>query len=361
MLTAVSLLAACGGGTSGGDSAFMPATLRISATPTATSVQATQYIDVSVRVTQANGTTVADGTQVHSTVTPGSNGVLQSFRDGSLGTSTGITVGGIANFRFTAAGAGGSTALTFSVTDAASPSRSTSTTITVNVTPEPPPPDLSWRITATPGATTLAAYTSTDVTVRVTRADGSLVPDGTIVNAVTIPASSATITELASTVGGVARFTYTAGGAAGPSTARFSTTDPDSPDTVVTTEVNFTITEGPRYIIQATPVRTSLPAYTSTDVTVTVRNANGSQVVDGTMVSAVATPENSGFVNAVGGGVPTVATVAGIAKFTFTAGASPGTSTATFSVADPSDPNKTSKAEVVFTITEGHPGDPGPD
>jgi len=48
-----------------------------------------------------------------------------------------------------------------------------------------------------------------------------------------------------------------------------------------------------------------------------------------------------------------VATVAGIAKFTFTAGASPGTSTATFSVADPSDPNKTSKAEVVFTITEG--------
>ena len=51
VLTATSLLVACGGGTSGGDSAFQPATLRITANPSANSVRAGGHINVAVKVT----------------------------------------------------------------------------------------------------------------------------------------------------------------------------------------------------------------------------------------------------------------------------------------------------------------------
>ena len=350
VLTVVSLLAACGGGTSGGDSAFQPASWKISATPTANSVQSGSFINVAVKVTQANGANVADGTTVNSAVSPAANGaIFADLGGGNMGGPSGSTVGGVANFYFVADGPGGSTTLTFSVVDPATPNRALSTTVTVNVTPPPPPPDLSWRISAEATTTTLAAHTSADVTVRVTRADGSLVPDGTLVNATTIPASSGSIDESATTVGGVARFTYTAGGSAGTSTARFSTTDPENPGETITADVVFTITEGGRYLIEATAVSTELAAYTSTDVTVTVKNADGSQVPDGTIVSAITAPSGSGSVAAVDGGT----TIAGIARFTFTAGGNAGTSTATFSVADPDDPGQTSKVDVVFTITEG--------
>src|SRR5690606_36690430 len=77
LVTAVSLLAACGGGYSGGDSAFQPATVQITATPTATSVQACQSNEIAVKVTHANVTNVAGGTLGNSTSTSATNGVLE--------------------------------------------------------------------------------------------------------------------------------------------------------------------------------------------------------------------------------------------------------------------------------------------
>lgn len=135
VLTAVSLLTACGGGSSGGDSAFQPANWKIVATPAATSVQSGNYIEVSVRVTQANGTAAADGTLVSTQVTPAANGSLRHISNGQLGGNSGGTVGGTVNFRFIATGAGGSTTLTFSTTDTATPGRSYSTTAAISVTP----------------------------------------------------------------------------------------------------------------------------------------------------------------------------------------------------------------------------------
>lgn len=149
VLTATSLLVACGGGTSGGDSAFQPATLRITANPSANSVRAGGHINVAVKVTQANGANVADGTNVSGVVSPAANGRLQVETNGTLGGASGPTVGGEVNFRFTGAGDGGPTKLTFSVTDSAAPGRSVSTTITIDVTTTGPDPRLTLAATRT--------------------------------------------------------------------------------------------------------------------------------------------------------------------------------------------------------------------
>lgn len=336
VLTVVSLLAACGGGTSGGDSAFQPASWKISATPTANSVQSGSFINVAVKVTQANGANVADGTTVNSAVSPAANGaIFADLGGGNMGGPSGSTVGGVANFYFVADGPGGSTTLTFSVVDPATPNRSLSTTVTVNVTPPPPPPDLSWRISAEATTTTLAAHTSADVTVRVTRADGSLVPDGTLVNATTIPASSGSIDESATTVGGVARFTYTAGGSAGTSTARFSTTDPENPGETITADVVFTITEGASLLIDIEPAATVVRMQSRTDVTVRVRTAEGAIVPDGTVVNAVVVPDSRGLVIGTQSNAPNAATVGGVASFAFISGNQAGTAAVEFSVVHP--------------------------
>ncbi len=147
VLTAVSLLVACGGGTSGGDSAYQPAQMRITVTPTATSVRAGTFINLAVRVTQANGTTVGDGTTVSGTVSPAANGRLQVESNGALGGTSGTTVGGLVNYRFTGAGAGGATQLTFSTTDPASPGRSISSTVTIQVNTTGPDPRLQLAAT----------------------------------------------------------------------------------------------------------------------------------------------------------------------------------------------------------------------
>lgn len=150
VLTAVTLLAACGGGSSGGDSAFQPAMWKISATPSSNSVQSGNYIDVAVRVTQANGSNVPDGTSVNASVSPASSGTLRHLENGALGGSSGGTVGGTVNFRFTATGPGGNANLSFSTTDTSAGGRSLSTSIAINVTaPSGTGPDGRLQLQAT--------------------------------------------------------------------------------------------------------------------------------------------------------------------------------------------------------------------
>lgn len=336
LVTAVSLLAACGGGSSGGDSAFQPATVRITATPTANSVEAGKFIEIAVKVTQANGANVADGTVVNSTVTPSTNGVLESIRNGTTGGASGTTVGGIVNFVFTGSGAGGATTLTFSTADGAG--KSVTATVSVNVLPAP---DTSLRMTVTPAATTLAAHTSTDVTVRVTRADGSLVEDGTPVRAVVTPASAGSITAFggasseATTVGGLARFTFVAGASPGTATARFSVSEIGQPDRIVTADVLFTITQGESLLIEITPAATTVRKQSRTDISVRVRNADGQLVADGTQVHAVLINDSQGVVFGTSSNAPSAPTVGGIASFAFIAGQLPGTVEIQFSVTNP--------------------------
>lgn len=134
LLTATSVLVACGGGSSGGDSAFQPPSIKISATPTANSASPGQAIDVQVRVTNANGTAVADGTTVNASVSPGNSGSIRYVPPSGAGSdeSSGPTAGGTVNFRYTAGGSGNVT-LTFSTAGSAG-TATTTTTIAVSGT-----------------------------------------------------------------------------------------------------------------------------------------------------------------------------------------------------------------------------------
>lgn len=120
LLTAASLLTACGGGSSGGDSVFQPPAIRITATPSASSAAPGQAIEVQVRVTNADGSVVADGSNVNATIAPGNSGTIRYVpSNGSSSTATsGPTSGGVVNFRYTAGGSGNVT-LTFSTSGTA--------------------------------------------------------------------------------------------------------------------------------------------------------------------------------------------------------------------------------------------------
>lgn len=135
-LAMLALLTACGGGGgSGNDSAFNPPGINVSVTSSASSARAGQAVDVSVRVTQANGAPVTDGTQVTGVVTPASLGTISGIgANGLTGSATAGTVGGIANFRFTGSSSGNAT-LTFSAVDNGAGGRSVSSSVAINVTP----------------------------------------------------------------------------------------------------------------------------------------------------------------------------------------------------------------------------------
>ncbi len=134
LLTAVSLLVACGGGSSGGDSVFQPPSIKITATPSASSAMPGQPVEVQVRVTNANGSAIADGTTVNATLSPSNSGAIRyAPTNGAVSESaSGPTSGGIVNFRYTAGGSGNVT-LTFSTTGTAG-TATTNATVSVSGT-----------------------------------------------------------------------------------------------------------------------------------------------------------------------------------------------------------------------------------
>lgn len=131
-----SLLAACGGGGgSGNDSGFNPPGIRATATAQQTSIPAGSSTDISVRITEANGAPIRDGTVVTASVSPGSIGAVVGLGGATSG-PTATTSGGNANFRFTAFEQGTAT-VSFSAPDPNTPSRSVSTSVTITVTAGP--------------------------------------------------------------------------------------------------------------------------------------------------------------------------------------------------------------------------------
>lgn len=283
LVTAVSLLAACGGGSSGGDSAFQPATVRISATPTATSVETGKFIEIAVKVTQANGSNVADGTVVNSTVTPATNGTLQSIVNGTTGGTSGTTVGGIVNFVFAASSAGNTT-LTFSTANGAGASVTTS--VAINVTPGQSD---NWQMSIELTPEIIPASGRSDVRVRVSRANGAPVADGTPVSGVAFPASAGAFTEsTTTTVGGVAVFTYQAQGNVANVELTFSASEEES-GRQISASATLQIARVDDSRLHLAPERTSLPVNLHAidpflgspfmaEVTITVKDSNGQPV-----------------------------------------------------------------------------------
>ena len=129
-------LTACGGGGgSGNDSGFNPSGIVVSASAGANNVQAGRAVDITVRVNQASGAPIVDGTRVQGAVAPASVGSIVALGPtGPTGGNEALTVGGVANFRFNGTAPGTAT-LTLSAQDPGTPGRNVSATISIQVTP----------------------------------------------------------------------------------------------------------------------------------------------------------------------------------------------------------------------------------
>lgn len=188
ILAATALLAACGGSSSGsfddGGSASMSITVESGEVPTNSSMQ------VTVRFRAADGSAVADGTEVTLTSSNTNRGVVQAdgASDSAGASATATTTGGQVNFIFTARSNTGTVSLTAS---GANPSGSgtISTSRDINVIEDP---DAEGRLEIT-GASTMPANTEgveifmgspfiNELTVRYRNPDGSAgnVADGKV-------------------------------------------------------------------------------------------------------------------------------------------------------------------------------------
>src|SRR5699024_7283274 len=188
ILAATAVLAACGGSSSGsfdgGGSASMSITVESGEVPTNSSMQ------VTVRFRAADGSAVADGTQVTLNSSNTNRGVVQADGAGeSAGASaSATTTGGQANFIFTARSNAGSVTLTAS---GSNPSGAGTVSVSrdIEVVEDP---DAQGRLTIS-GASTMPANTEgveifmgspfiNELTVRYRNPDGSAgnVADGKI-------------------------------------------------------------------------------------------------------------------------------------------------------------------------------------
>jgi hypothetical protein len=359
LMAAVALLSACGGGgSSNSDGGFTPQGIRVTATAQSTTVRSGETTDILVRVTEANGAAIREGTVVSASVSPASNGSVQGIdaAGGSTGGSA-QTVGGNANFRFSAAGPGGTATLTFAVQDPNAPARTVTATVTVNVTA---PVDTSLQVIVEPAATTVATQNFLDVVVRVRQANGAPVADGTAVNGVVTPASAGSLVGLpggtaatASTIGGIANFRFLAGSVTQVAQLVFSVTDVAQGNAVVTGSSTITITPptGANLRVVVEPAASTVAAQNSLDVLVRVRRADGTPVANGTVVSGLVTPGSAGIVVGAGGSAPTATTTGGVANFRFIAGSNPQVVQLVFSVTDSEQGDVTITGGATVTIT----------
>lgn len=108
--------------------------------------------------------------------------------------------------------------------------------------------------------------------------------------------------------------------------------------------------------VTASAASNSVQSGRNVNITVTVRQASGTAITDGTTVNAVVAPANIGSIVAIGPNGPTgnatAQTVGGVANFRFT-GSTVGNATVTFSVPDPNAPARNVTASVVIAVSQG--------
>lgn len=149
LVGSLALLTACGGGGgSGNDNSFGPiSSARISASAQGTTVPAGGTLSVSVNVSAANNSPIADGTVVTASVSPSTlGGVFGVVNGQQTSSNTATTVGGRAEFVFVTGTNQGNASLTFSTQPAGQP---TAVTTSLAVTVSAPQPTGNITITAT--------------------------------------------------------------------------------------------------------------------------------------------------------------------------------------------------------------------
>ena len=134
LLVAVAALSACGGGGGGGDTTFGPPGVTLTASTTALSVNTRSAVAITVRMTQSNGTPVANGTVINGVVNSVGLGNLSAVGSGANGlTAQAPTAGGAVTFLFQSAGAAAAGNITFSGQDPLTPGRTLSVIVNVTV------------------------------------------------------------------------------------------------------------------------------------------------------------------------------------------------------------------------------------
>jgi hypothetical protein len=153
------------------------------------------------------------------------------------------------------------------------------------------------RMGASADRISIASGTSTDISVRITEANGAAIRDGVSVSASVSPSSVGTIVGInaggatqaptATTVGGNANFRFT-GQSPGTATVTFSAQDPNSAGRTVTASVQITVTPGAaRLSLEATTTTLPINAFNvdpfwgspyMAEVTITVRDNTGALV-----------------------------------------------------------------------------------
>src|SRR5690606_962661 len=154
--------------------------LLIEIQPATTNVRQQSRTDVVVRVRDASGAIVPDGTVVSGVVVPDSRGLIMGSSSGEPDVAT---VGGVANFAFIAGTQPGPAEVQFSVVNEASGEVVTaSTTFSIDSAP-------GRRMTVQLRPDTIPLNGRADIRIEVLEADGRPVADGTVINGLAFPGS----------------------------------------------------------------------------------------------------------------------------------------------------------------------------
>lgn len=196
---------------------------------------------------------------------------------------------------------------------------------------------------ATPSS--IAPLGATNVEVTAKKGDGSAVTDGTTISILLSPTTLATSVASVGTVGGKASFPITALDNTGTVRVTVSMADPGIANRTVTSTVDVTIAGTvpvSRMVAVASP--TTITQGASSDIVVTFTKADGSNVADGTTISALASPASIGTIEG------SAQTVGGKANFTFHSGTQNGTATIQFSGLDSSGATVPVTTSVTITV-----------
>jgi hypothetical protein len=373
LLLMAAVLTACGGGGGSDGGTFTPAQIAVTATASTPTIGINSSTDITVRVLNANGSPVANGTQVTGSVNPGGIGNLAAVGGGGL---VATTSGGNAIYRFQSGGQPGTATLNFSVANPGAPGNtaSGSTSISIGTTPTG-----DSRLTVEPVRTSLPVNAfnvapfigspyMTEVVITARTASGQLInlPDGVQVSVNPVGATGGFTTLDDGTTENVNEFLnrlgqgpvdVVAGRAtifvhslnfSGPTTITVTMQDPETGQTVVTTRtINITTITPPLPSEIVIAPQVGRPVYvqgaggnTSTQLEIRVNDAIGQPVPDPVSgnnafnnVRLELLGENSGErlsgVNAAGqnasGTSINIRTSGGIAGAIFTAGTRSGT------------------------------------
>lgn len=375
LLIALSLTSCGGGGGGGGGTggAFQPppGTAQVAAliaTPSTGSIAAFSTVEIVIIAKNTDGTLAKDGTSIVATVTPLAIGTIANSLGGSSSTTaSGLTVGGTVAFRFSSSGPSGTAHIVFSTTAASGVTVSVASDISVNAGPDP-------RLQAVASPVNISANSFSDIKVTAKNNDGTVVPDGTVVNAALSPSTIGSIsgaagqnggpTATGTTIAGVVSFRFSSGVVSGVAHLVFSTVAGNGQTISTSVDISVAGGTGTDARLQVSSSASRILPNSFADIIVIAKKFDGLPVADGSVVNATINPASLGIISgATSGGSTTTATnttIGGVSSFRFSSGGVNGTAHITVSTTTTSATGtpETVTANIDVTVNGSNLSDP---